>query len=214
LYVLVTTREDAKPGARLACRQSAAIEMGESHAVRRTSRAFGIVLVLALAAVAPGLAIDTYTFTVSVQGGLGGTLDSSGTNDYQNRALQASVGMLTADRTFATLRVGRLQFGRERAIDGLLDPKVEYAVAAGEYRFRQPAYDFGLFAGLGYYRLTGDPAAIDFQDQDAIGFALGFTGDFDMTRRLSFVAELDFHYAFFDETNIYGVALAGLALHF
>ena len=64
------------------------------------------------------------------------------------------------------------------------------ASIAGEYRFRQPSYDFGIYLGLGGYELAGDDFFEGEVDDRGLGLALGFTGDFDLTRRLSVVVEL------------------------
>jgi len=121
--------------------------------------------------------------------------------------------MFTADRTLTVVRLGRLSFDSGVAVDRLFDAELEYVTFAGEYRIRQPSYDYGFFAGIGGYRIDGQ-GIVGGEDHSALGATLGLTGDFDLTRRLSILAELDFHYVFFDETNFYGAALVGVAVHF
>ncbi len=162
----------------------------------------------------PAMAFDNYTFVAAVQGGLGGSLDVDGEEPFDQSALQLSFGMLTQDRTLAVVRVGRLEFDDDQPFAGRLGAEVDYLNVAGEYRFRQPTYDFGLFLGLGAYRVSGTPLGPVEKEETAFGFALGVTGDFDLTRHVSVVAEVDFHYALFDDANLYGVALAGVAIHF
>ena len=162
----------------------------------------------------PARAFDNYTFTAAIQGGVGGSLDVSGEEPFDASALQLSIGMVTQDRTLAVVRMGRLEFDDDHLFAGRLGAEVEYLNVAGEYRFRQPAYDFGLFMGLGAYRISGDPIGFVADEETVLGFTLGATGDFDVTRHLSIVAEFDFHYALFDDANLYGLALAGLAIHF
>jgi hypothetical protein len=162
----------------------------------------------------PALALDTYTFTASLQGGLGGALDVDGEDPFDHSAAQLAFGMLTQDRTHAVVRLGKLEFDSERAIGGRFGAELEYVNIAGEYRFRQPAYDFGFFLGVGAYRVSGDPLPGVEGEEEAVGFVLGATGDFDLSRHFSIVGELDFHYALFDEADLYGAALVGVAVHF
>jgi hypothetical protein len=173
----------------------------------------GITLLLGLAA-GPAVAVDNYTFTAAIQGGFGGSLDVSGEQPFDESAFQLSFGMVTEERTLVVVRAGRLEFDDNHLFAGRLGAEIDYLNVAGEYRFRQPAYDFGFFLGVGAYKISGEPAVAIAREEQVIGFALGSTGDFDLTRHLSFVGEVDFHYVLFDDAKFYGVALAGLAIHF
>jgi len=155
---------------------------------------------------------ERYSYTGEVLGGLSGSLDQR-TDGFGQKAWELGVGMVTDDRTQTTLRVGRMDLG-DRTVPDLRSPQLDYAVLAGRYSFPEPAYDTGVFLGLGAYRLDGTLALGDRKRETALGVELGFTGDFDVTRHLSFVAELAFHYAFFHETQLYGEGLGGIAVHF
>ena len=163
---------------------------------------------------APVAAQERGLFVASATGGLAGAFDSVGEKAFDHSARQLAAGMLTDDRTWTMLRYGRIDLDEEELPIGRLRSEVEYLNVAGEYRFRQPAYDFGLFVGVGGYRLDADRIGGGAEEEEAIGIAAGLTGDFDITARLSFVAEIDVHYVFFRETNSYGAALVGLAVHF
>lgn len=166
------------------------------------------------AAGSPLAAQDSSTFLVGVLGGLGGAFEGADDDSLDHRALELEFGVLTNDRTWAVARVGRLTFDGDLAVGGLLDAELEFVTVAGEYRFRQPSYDFGMYLGLGGYRLAGrDGLAID-RDETALGLAFGLTGDFDVTRHLSIVGEFSAHYAFLDRADLYGLGLVGLAAHF
>lgn len=169
---------------------------------------------VALAAVAgtPARALDGPTFTLSAMVGAGSSLHGDDQDPFDASAFQLAASMVTQERTLAVVRFGKIELG-----DG--DPEssgplgdVEYLNLAGEYRFRQASYDFGIYLGLGGYRAEG--RAPSGKDEEALGFALGLTGTFDLTSYLSVVAEFDFHYPLFDDADLYGVALAGLAVHF
>lgn len=176
-------------------------------------RRFGIALaILTIAGASAAGAQDSSTFSLGLSTGLGGALDERGA-DVDHSTLQVSAGMLTAARTWTVVRLGRLGVDDSESIGGLAGADLEFASIAGEYRFRQPTYDFGLSLGLGFYRLEGDLGSVR-EQQEALGLALGLVGIFDVTRHLAVTAEVDFHYAFLDDANLYGVALVGLAVQF
>jgi len=156
---------------------------------------------------------DTYNFTAGISGGVAGAFDLDDSQPFDHRGVQVSFGMFTADRTLTVVRVGRMTFDSGVPVDRLFDAELDYVTLAGEYRIRQSSYDYGFFVGLGGYRIDGQGAGGG-EDHSALGATLGVTGDFDLTKRLSILAELDFHYVFFDETNFYGAALVGVAVHF
>lgn len=172
------------------------------------------VLVALAAAAGPLRAQDSTTFVVGLLGGIGGALEGSPDRVYDQRALQAEVGMLTNERTYVMVRAGRLSFDRDLEIGHLVDAELEYVTVAGEYRFRQPVYDFGIYLGLGGYRLSGFEAGRGHVDERALGLSFGLTGDFDLTRHLSIVGEFAAHYAFINRADLYGLGLAGVAVHF
>lgn len=176
---------------------------------------FAALLTLGLSAAGSPLAAqDSSTYLVGVLGGLGGAFEGAADDSLDHSALEVELGVLTNDRTWAVARVGRLRFDDELAVGGLVEAELEFVTVAGEYRFRQPSYDFGMYLGLGGYRLAGrDPGARD-RDQTALGLAFGVTGDFDVTRHFSVVGEFAAHYAFLDRADLYGLGLVGLAAHF
>jgi hypothetical protein len=183
----------------------------------RSSRWTALALLCAawLAAGAPAAAQDDYLFRASLAAGFGGSLDSDSDNAIDNDALQASFGMVTNDRTLAQVRAGRFALDSDGDFEGLFDAELEFVNVAGEYRFRQPYYDFGVYLGLGGYRLTGDLPGSGEESESALGIALGLVGDFDLTQHLAIVVEASAHYALFDErSNLYTIALGGLAVRF
>ncbi len=157
---------------------------------------------------------DSYAFTVALWGGVGGAFDTPGKQELGESAYQVSLAMLTDDRTLTVARIGSIAFASDGAGSSNRDLRLEFVNLAGEYRFRQPAYDYGFFLGIGAYRVRDAPTNASGDGESALGLALGFTGDFDLSRHLSIVAELDYHYTFLDEFNSYGAALGGIAIHF
>jgi hypothetical protein len=180
--------------------------------VRRSGILWTLSILVPLLVATSAHAQERYTFTGSVLGGFSGSLDQR-SDSFGHTAWELGLGMVSDERTQTVLRVGRMNLG-DGTVPGLRAPKIEYAVAAGEYHFPEPAYDAGIFLGLGGYRLDGKLPFGDRKQETAIGLELGFTGDFDVTRHLSLVAEVGFHYVFFHETQFYGEGLGGVAIHF
>lgn len=194
--------------------RAVAAHRGASEAALRSIRLPAAVLALFFAVPAVAPAQDDYTFTAGLLGGVGGSFDDSSDGDLDHRTVEAAIGMVTNDRTLAMVRLGRLDFGSETDIEGLVDAELTFLTVAGEYRFRQPSYDYGFYLGLGGYELAGrDPVDGEVADR-GLGLALGVTGDFDLTRHLSVVVEFSAHYAFLDHADLYGMALGGVAVHF
>ena len=122
--------------------------------------------------------------------------------------------MVTAPRTLVVVRAGRLSIDGDPAFERFASADLEYVNIAGEYRFAQPTYDFGTYLGIGGYRMSGDLFAGGEDSESDLGFVIGLTGDFDMTRNLSVIGEVSGHYAFLDDANIFAMANIGLAVHF
>jgi len=79
--------------------------------------------------------------------------------------------------------------------------KIEHVNALIDYRFSEPFGSTGLFAGVGLYRqqATLNDVAIPVvqrgnQTETNYGFQGGVNGDFPMSRRTGFIAELAYHW--------------------
>lgn len=70
------------------------------------------------------------------------------------------------------------------------DGEVAHVEALVEYEFDEPFGSSGLFAGLGYYRLS----APNEDSQTTFGFVGGVNADFPITRRYGFVLEGSYHW--------------------
>ena len=172
-----------------------------------------VVLLMALGAVDAAGAQDTYAYAVSVLGGAGGAFDANPDSGLSNTSFQLGFGMLIDERALLGVRAGRLRF-EDPGIGSLATADLDYATVAGEYRFRQSWYDYGLFFGLGDYRLDGRRASGARESQTALGVTLGLTGDFRVVRWLSVVGEIAGHYIFLDQATTFGQAQVGVAFHF
>ena len=175
--------------------------------MRRAVAALGIVMLGALAA--PAAAVEPYLVSVGVLGGLGGPLDADEPDPgLDHRSLQVDVGLLTEPRTLVMLRLGQLEI--DEPLGALAEPTLDYVTLSGEYRFYKGWYDSGIFLGLGGYRLEGESS----DDETSIGLTAGVTGDLEVTRWLSVVAELSAHWADLESNQLWGMGHAGLAVKF
>jgi hypothetical protein len=173
-----------------------------------------VTVAMALLGGGTAQAIEPYLLSVGILGGLGGPLDAADPDPgVDQQALQLQVGLLTEARTLVVLRVGRLEMDDDATLGGLAGPKLEYATIAGEYRFYKEWYDSGIFLGLGGYRLQGDRAGVA-DDDTSIGLTLGVTGEIELTRMFSVVAELAGHWADLDGSQLFGAGQVGLAVKF
>lgn len=175
---------------------------------------FLAILSLALAAPAAE-AQDRYTFTLGVLGGLGGSLDANPGDSLSNTSYQLTAALITEPKTHLTLRLGHLNLDDDALFESLTDAGLDYVSIAGEYRYDHGFYESGVYFGLGGYRLDGNPlAGGDAETDTSFGVVLGLTGDFELTRRLSFVIDLAGHWANLDSAQTFVTGQAGIAIHF
>lgn len=182
--------------------------------IRRRALAFLAVLAALAVGVSPARAQDNYTFTLAGFGGIGGPYNVSPSPGLTNRSLMLEASMITQERTLVVLRAARMKFDGDNGLREFREADLDFVTIAGEYRQRQSYYDFGVYLGLGDYRLKGTLPSGSRRDDTALGIALGLTGDFDVSRHFSLVAELSGHYTWLDALDIFAVAHAGVAFHF
>lgn len=174
----------------------------------------GIVLIVAEAPLAAAEQTESYTYTLGLLGGVGGALDADPDPGLGERSWALAAGMITAQRTLVVVRAGRLEIDGDPAFERFSQADLEYVNIAGEYRFAQPTYDYGMYLGLGYYRMNGELLAGGNSSDYDLGIVLGLTGDFDVTRYLSVIGEISGHYVFLNDASIFAMANIGLAVHF
>jgi hypothetical protein len=184
----------------------------------RTALLLSVFVLGAFAAAVPLAAAEqqeSYTFTLGLLGGLGGSLDADPDPGLGQKSFMLAAGMITAPRTLVVVRAGRLAIDGDPAFERFSSAELDYVNISGEYRFAQPTYDYGTYIGLGYYRMNGELLVGGGETSESdLGIVLGFTGDFDVTRHLSVIAEISGHYVFLDDASIYAMGNIGLAVHF
>ena len=175
---------------------------------------FLAVLCLALATPA-AVAQETYTFTLGALGGLGGSIDADPGDSLANTTYQLTAGLLIEHKTHLVVRAGHLNLDDDAVFESLTDAGLDYVNIAGEYRYDHGFYESGLYFGLGGYFLDGNPLSGGDSERDtSFGVVLGLTGDFELTRRLSFVIDIAGHWANLDTAQTFVTGQLGLAFHF
>jgi hypothetical protein len=178
--------------------------------------AFLVLAIAALSALAaPPAGAQTqenYLFTVSLLGGLGGSIDAEPDAGLDQRSLVASFAFVTEPRLHTVVKLGQLTIDDE-PLGTIADAEVEYVTVGGDYRVLRGFYDSGLFMGLGAYRLSGERGGAEEEDT-AIGAHLGVSGEIRTTSWLGLVLELTGHWVDFDEQQIFATGNVGVAIHF
>lgn len=157
---------------------------------------------------------ELYTYSVGVMGGLGGSPDPDRGDGFDNTGLQVNLDLVTEPRTHLGLRLGRLSLDSSDSFGSLTSADLSYLTLGGEYRFNEGWYESGVYLALGGYRLEGDRPPGRTRRDTALGAAVGFTGELQVMRRLGVLVELSAHYADLDEAQIFGMAHAGVVVHF
>lgn len=143
-------------------------------------------------------------FSLSLLGGLGSAIDVANP-DANNPSLQVGFNMEIDTERMLGIRMGTIAFSSSDVLNGHPSADLTYVSVAGEYRFREPIYDSGVYLGLGVYHLAGATRP---------GLALGYTGEFTVNERTSVVLELAGHYANFRYDQAFVQALGGVRWHF
>ena len=157
---------------------------------------------------------ELYNFTVGVFGGLGGSIDADPGDSLTNTGFQVNLGLVTESRTHLVLRGGRLALDEDEFFGSLSDAEMTYATIGGEYRTPETFFDSGIYIALGGYRLEGTDFFAEDQSDTALGLAIGATGELPINHWLGIQAEISGHYVDFDEAQVFGMAHAGVAVHF
>ncbi len=172
----------------------------------------GILILVATGIVGSPAWSQSTTYTASLQGTLGGPLNADDPDPgLGNLGYQLGFSWVVQPKVNVLARLGEVQFSGEQ-LDSLVEPSLRYATIGGEYTYEEGYYRSGLYLGLGVYNLEGTRGS-QTVDSTSLGAVLGVTGDFPITRRLSFVADLSGHVTL-NDSRVYVFFHAGLAVHF
>lgn len=180
---------------------------------RIASLALAVAAALALLGAADASAQENYNFTLSLLGGVGGSLDAEPDTGLDDRSLLASFAVVTEPRLHTVARAGRLTLDEEEPFGSLREAELDYLTIGGDYKVLKSFYDSGLFAGIGAYRLEGERGG-ETVDDTAFGVHIGVSGEVRVTRWLGVVLELAGHWADLDEAQTFATGHAGIAVHF
>ena len=172
-----------------------------------------ILLILAVGGFNPVGASESYTYSLGLLTGAGGSFDVDPDIGLGNTVVQFNFDLVTSARTHVATRLGRIGLGDDEGFGGLFGADLTYLSVAGEYRYLEPLYDSGIFLGLGVYQLSGRLEGTS-EDEVALGLHLGVTGDFRINTHWSITAELTGHWADFDQAQLFATGLAGVTYHF
>ena len=180
------------------------------------NRKLPIALCLLTAAVvlapAGAAAQEDQPLEASVLFGVGGSFDQDQAG-LGNSGYQIGLSLGVAERTKVGVRFGEIGYSQGDFISALSNPTFSYVTVGGEYTFSERYYESGIYLGLGGYRLEGNLGGQSFSDT-TLGVVLGVTGEFEITRRLGFVAEAAGHLADFGPARYFITFHGGLAYHF
>jgi hypothetical protein len=91
-----------------------------------------------------------------------------------------------------------------------VEGEVQHIEGNVEYRFSEPFGTTGLFAGVGFYRHSGE----NIETSSNYGFNVGANGDFPLTRRYGVIVEATYHWTRADFRPRYLTAGVGLRVSF
>lgn len=166
-----------------------------------------------LAAANAASAQSDYDFSATALVGVGGGIGEDGVG-FGNGTFQLGFSMATESDILLGLRVGQMSFAADDRIGDLSDFDLTYASVVGEYLFSESYYTSGVYIGLGAYNLGARRDAGGSADESSIGFTLGLTGEFDITRSWAVRLEVAGHVLPSTEISTIGTALVGAAYRF
>jgi hypothetical protein len=154
---------------------------------------------------------ENYPFRVSAFAGVGGAVDDDDGNSLGNGSFQLGFSWISDTDVLVGARAGQISF--DEGPSGRQGSDLTYVNIGGEYLFDEGYYTSGIYLGLGWYALDDDPLP-QFPSEDAVGLALGVTGDFRLTNRFSILIELSGHYTDLDAVDLLAMGHAGVAFRF
>ena len=163
-------------------------------------------------ALPPSLSAADSVFSLGLMAGVGGSLDEDEAG-LSNQSFQIGFSVEPEDQLLIGLRVGQLDLS-DGLVGGSVDTTIDYATAVGEYRFTESFYESGLFIGLGVYRFDGVSFLGEDLSEEAIGLAVGISGEFVLTRTAGLVLELSGHLTNLDTVDTLLMGHVGVAIHF
>jgi hypothetical protein len=179
--------------------------------LRRSLLQFVLFALLVAGSAGGAVAQDRYPFRVSAFAGVGGAVDDDDGNSLGNGSYQLGFSWISDTDVLVGVRAGQISF--DEGPSGRLGSDLTYATIGGEYLFNEGYYTSGIYLGLGWYALDDDELP-EFPSQDAVGLALGVTGDFRLAERFSILLELSGHYTDLDDADLLAMGHVGVAFRF
>jgi hypothetical protein len=157
-----------------------------------------------------------YTWTLSLMGGVGGSLSEGGSSEA---AYQMGFGLQFEPHANVWLKAGELDFETGSGVGQLQRGSITYVNLGGEYQFSESYYESGLYLGLGAYdlearRVVAEGVLLPPESDTIIGLVIGATGEFKITPSFVVLAEISGHVLDSSDLRVLGTAHFGFAFHF
>lgn len=166
-------------------------------------RLFAIVFLVALPAVA-----QAQTSSLGMSIGIAEPTADGLDFNLEDTTLEIFYKVPLDKGTNLRLKYGTLESDLE--IDGVkAEGDLQYLDLLVSYEFDETFGNSAFFAGIGMYRQE-----IDDLDESDYGFAAGVNATFPVTRRMSFLTELSYHYAHFEADTSFVMLTGGIEFNF
>lgn len=152
------------------------------------------------------------TFTAGVNFGGSRSTEDGLTLNLSNPTKEVFVGASLEPSTMFGIKLGQVDSdeGPRVGAPGVeREGKIEYLSALVEYRFSEVYGSTGLFAGPGYYRQRFGTL-----EENDFGATIGVNGQFPVSRRLAFTAEVAYHWTNFEQSYTFITATGGVRVGF
>ncbi|MEE8277837.1 MAG: hypothetical protein V3R89_03865 [Thermoanaerobaculia bacterium] len=179
---------------------------------RRIRLSAMLLIVVALAHPAAGAAQELYTFTVSLLGGIGGSLDVD-EGGFGNTSFQLGFSALTDQRIHFAARLGEIDFGSQK-LETLTDVSLTYLTLGGEYHTAESFYESAVFLGIGAYNLEATRIEVGSVDETSFGGFVGVLGDFEISPKWVFRIEGAVHYVDVEKVVLFATVQGGVVYRF
>jgi len=143
--------------------------------------------------------------------GIGGSPDGSPDDHLDHFSFQLGFAWEADDDLLVGLRYGQLTFD-SGGLGARPEPTLDYVTVGGEYLFNEGYYVSGVYLAIGGYRLGDGGSGLG--SETALGGAVGLTGDFRITDRVSVLVDLSVHYAELEDVDGLGIGLVGIGYRF
>lgn len=154
------------------------------------------------------LRIHRVGFTLGLATSFG---NDGGSESFDNLNYELNYRFLVERDTLVGIRAGQMNF--DNGVGARSQGDISYVTVAGEYLINEGYYESGLFLGLGFYGINGDPATAQ-DSANAVGLTAGVTGDFKVAPAAAVLVQLVVHWTGLSDVDFIASLSAGMSFHF